>query len=289
MREIYVKKKELNLKEFIKRTGLEEDIDEIIEEDCLIYDTESEDPIIIYFKIDTPLNLEILKRLKKLKFQKTERTLGLKTESRIFGYAPRIAIREDYCRRANLSIEDPEFNKILMEYGKNILQSYYKKFCPLTYKKHLEAIEKVLEEWKFTDVFTSGIINKNNPLKYHFDSGNFNDVYSNMIWFGEGIIGGNLLIPEYDLKFKYKNNYCIIFNGQKILHAVSPIKKLNENSYRYSIVYYGLQQMWKCLPLDEELARIRQKQANREWRRATLSKEQLRKELIGVKLPKKKK
>jgi hypothetical protein len=115
--------------------------------------------------------------------------------------------------------------------------------------------------------FTSGIVNKNNQLKYHFDAGNFKGVLSNMVVFKKDVDGGHLVIPELDIALEVADNTLTIFNGQEILHGVSTIEYKNEQAYRYSIVYYSLEQMWKCEPLGDEIKRIRKIKTEREKKR----------------------
>ncbi len=55
-----------------------------------------------------------------------------------------------------------------------------------------------------------------------------------------------------------------MFDGQSILHGVTPINKVSPKGYRFSIVYYTLKRMWQCLEVDEELVRVRQKKTERE-------------------------
>jgi hypothetical protein len=106
-------------------------------------------------------------------------------------------------------------------------------------------------------VFTSGIINKNNQLNYHFDRGNFRNVYSNMIAFKKDMGGGHLSIPEYDIGLEISDSSVSLFDGQKILHGVTPLKPLTEEAYRFTLVYYSLEQMWKCESPQEELERVK--------------------------------
>jgi len=119
-------------------------------------------------------------------------------------------------------------------------------------------------------IFTSGIVNENNPLKYHFDTGNFKDVFSCMVVFKNGVENGFLSLPEYDVGFQLPNNSIFLFDGQGILHGVTPITRQTPESYRYSVVYYSLKRMWQCLEIDEELARIRKKKTSRERARANV-------------------
>jgi hypothetical protein len=125
-----------------------------------------------------------------------------------------------------------------------------------------------MDDWKIGGTpFTSGIINKNNPLKYHFDAGNIGQVYSNMIAFKNDCEGGHLALPEFDIGLEISNRSVVFFDGQDILHGVTPFRLLSRDAYRYTIVYYTLKQMWNCKPLDEEIARIRTRKTERETTR----------------------
>lgn len=207
--------------------------------------------------------------LDRIKYEENVRTAGLKTRSRIFGYNPRNTVRKDFCSTTSLAVEQPREHAIVCKYGVQIA-GLYSEFTPETFAKHQEIIKaKVLDEWAIRETpFTSGIINKNNPLKYHFDSGNFKGVYSCMAVFKKHIRGGFLSMPEYGVGVSLPHNSVFMFDGQSVLHGVTPITKTSPDAVRYSIVYYSLQQIWNCLPLGEEIARIRNLKTQRERRRA---------------------
>jgi hypothetical protein len=259
MNTIYLKKKELNFKEFKMRSALESDCDTLITEDTIVIDEDTKEVVAVYAHMSHDTK-PIMAALEKIKYPVTTRTNGLKTTSRIFGYMPRVAIRNDFCSSTSLARDYPKEHAQVCNYGKH-LAKLYSDFSEETYRKHLDTTEtKVLNEYRIPDTpFTSGIINKNNPLKYHFDSGNFKAVYSCMVVFKHKIKGGYLAMPEYGVMFECADNTAMMFDGQEILHGVTPIKKESEQSRRYSIVYYSLQQIWNCLPLDEEIARLRNK------------------------------
>lgn len=88
-----------------------------------------------------------------------------------------------------------------------------------------------------------------------------------MVCFKKGITGGRLSIPEFDIKLEIEDNTLVIFNGQEILHGVTPIIKAHPQGYRYTVVYYSMEQMWKCDSVNEELERIRTKKKEREFKR----------------------
>lgn len=259
MRTIYLKKKQVDLKEYVLRSAVETDFQELITEDTIVIDQDTKEVVAVYAHMSNDTS-EIMKALENIKYSVSTRTNGLKTTSRIFGYMPRVAVRNDYCSATSLAVEQPKEHAVICDYGRKMAQ-LYSDFSEETYKKHLDTTEtKVLEEYRIPGTpFTSGIINKNNPLKYHFDSGNFKAVYSAMVVFKHKVKGGYLSMPEYGVGFECAHNTAMMFDGQEILHGVTPIKRESESSRRYSIVYYSLRQIWNCLPLDEEIARIRQR------------------------------
>jgi hypothetical protein len=208
----------------------------------------------------------IVADLKKIKYHEGKRTRGLVSTSRIFGFRPRNAIRTPYCSSTSLAVDYPEIHAKICNLALDI-EKYYAKYNPEGYKKHLNLTdEKIKKDWRISgaSAFTSGIINKNNPLKYHFDAGNFKNVYSMMIVFKEGISGGYLAMPEYGIGFELKNNAIIMFDGQSIVHGVTPIGKQTPGSHRFSVVYYSLKSMWNCLEITEELANVRNLKTKRE-------------------------
>lgn len=266
MKIIEVKKRELNYADYIKRTALESDYQELITEDvCLMENGEKK---VIYKELQGIDTSAVVEACKGIKYHEGTRSRGLKSRSRIFGYRPRMTIRADYCSSTSLALEHPEQHALVCGLGKALSDEYLKEAAD-TYEAHQKVLqEKTKEDWRIPGtVFTSGIINKNNPLKYHFDTGNFKDVFSVMVVFKSGVKGGHLALPEYGLGLELKHNSVLMFDGQGILHGVTPIEYASPLSFRYSIVYYSLRGIWQCLTVDDEIARIRNKKTEREKKR----------------------
>lgn len=282
MKKLHLSSKELDIAKYKKRSAYLSDVKRMINEDVIIF--KNNEPIILYKKLPNDLTYELRWAVKKTKYHKGKRSRGLISESRIFGYAPRVAMRHNYCHSTSMANEHPKEHYIMSNFS-NVLEGFYKKYFSGVYKKHQEIVsEKVLKQWKMQkSVFTSGIINKNNQLNYHFDSGNFKGVMSNMIAFKKDVDGGHLAIPEFDIALEIDDSTLTIFNGQEILHGVTPIHKKNSLAYRYTSVYYSLQQMWKCDPIGDEIKRVREVQQKREKTRLDpehLKELQLRKEQL---------
>ncbi len=267
MKTIQLTRQPVDYKEFVKRPAKREDFGELINEECLIKDQDGK-TILLYFKFKKPTD-KLVQAVESIPYETVRRSSGLVTTSRIFGYDPSTGIRKPYCSATRLAFDNPKQHAVITGFGEEIAE-IYKEWLPDTYTSHEQlAVNKVKAEWRIPSTpFTSGIINKNNQLNYHFDSGNFKDVYSNMIVLKNNVAGGYLALPEYGVGLECANDTLVMFDGQKILHGVTPIKFFGENAYRYSLVYYTLEQFWKCDELTVEVAKVRGRRAELEKRNA---------------------
>ena len=265
MRRIDLKRIEIDKGKFKKRTALKSDVSTLIKEDCIIYVDDK--PVVLYKKLENDTSA-LRWAVKSQKYGSGKRSAGLISTSNIFGYSPRVTMRHDYCTATAMSQTNPKQHHVIANFASELV-GYYKEFFPEQYEFHTKLVEeRVMKDWTIGgSPFTSGIVNKNNQLKYHFDAGNFKGVLSNMVVFKKDVDGGHLIIPELDIALEVADNTLTIFNGQEILHGVSTIEYKNEQAYRYSIVYYSLEQMWKCEPLGDEIKRIRKIKTEREKKR----------------------
>lgn len=257
-------RKKLDPSSFIRRTALDKDYNELIKENVIVY--EDDNPVIVYI-IAKEIPQKYVETVKSIKYAVNKRLAGLVTRSKIFGYMPREQVRKDFCSSTSFSVEDPDNHKTICDFGKEI-SKYYRKYCPEMFHKHKVISTTINPEWKIEDTpFTSGVINQNNMLKYHYDGGNVNDIYSNMVAFKKHCVGGHLSIPEFDIGLDIADRSLLFFDGQDIIHGVTPFKITRAEGYRYTIVYYTLQRMWQCKPISEEIARIKKRKTEREFNR----------------------
>jgi len=250
---------------FLKKTPERNHYNNIIREDCIFY--KENKPVGIYIKI----NNQDLKKIRKValttKLSQSSRTRGLPTKSSIFGSLPRIARRNDFCRySAQTKSEKDNANEVFNFMP--ILLDIYKKYLPDNLIRDTKIVEEsVVNDYKFKNnsPFLTANINVNHAIKYHRDTGNFKGNLSNVLILKDGIIGGELVFPEYGFALSQDDGYLSIFDGQQEIHGVMPIYKNKSNPYRASIVYYSLQQMKHCYPYKmevERLARASTKRAN---------------------------
>lgn len=211
--------------------------------------------------------------LKIQKISSNRRQSGVPSQSRIFGFSPRMPVQQrDYCSAATLNRDYPETASTLFRYAEHMGRVYQAVF-PDRYQHSLKMLENIRPEWRMKNSpFTSGIINLDNPLQYHYDAGNFEDTWSVMAVFKRGVAGGHLVLPEYDMKVACGDSSLFIFDGQSELHGVTPIVKTAADGYRYSVVFYSLEALCRCGSPTEELRRAQVSRTRVEMKRAGLQK-----------------
>lgn len=188
MRFINKKQREIDYKNYKMRSASTADYHELITEPVTIM--HEGEVKVVYDKLPFDAT-KYREALERIKYTTNTRTNGLVTTSRIFGYSPRVALRKDFCAATALATEYPEEHDLICELGQKVAGIYLKRATDV-YKNHTqETKDRMSEDWVIPGTpFTSGIINKNNPLKYHFDTGNFKKVFSCMIAFKHDVSGG---------------------------------------------------------------------------------------------------
>lgn len=245
-----------------------EEYSQVLTESCVGY--LNGEPALLYLQLKEEQVAHIRHAVQRIEYGQTYRTAGLKTQSRVFGYMPRVTVRRDYCTSADLAHRNPEENAFLCS-GAKLSSDYFRHFFP-TEATRQEALlkERVKPEWIIPQsMFTSGIVNWNNQLRYHLDTGNFPGSWNAMLTFKKDLEGGHLAVPEIDLALEVRDATLSIFNAQALLHGVTPFKKTAPHGYRYTIVYYALQQLCNCGTSAEELERIRLVKTERERKRTS--------------------
>jgi len=266
-----LKRRKFDPRDYTFRRAAESDCPRLITDPCIVQEGGRTTIVYLHLAPNDTLSL-MVERLKLMRFDTSTRTTGLPSTSRVFGYEPRKVLRKDFCSATSLASEDPVGHGALCD-GARLCEQYYKDTNPTLYQRHREVVaNKVLAEYHLRNtVFTSGIANKNNPLPYHFDRGNFASVWSAMLVFkGPGLEGGYLALPQYDASFALPDLSLLMFDGMGLLHGVTPMS-VPADSYRFSVVYYSLKQMWRCELPQAELARIKRVKTERERKRGGLA------------------
>jgi hypothetical protein len=205
------------------------------------------------------------KALLSIKMNDGHRTNGLHTVTKAFGYSPRNVIRGDWCRVFGLYNENRGAHDELIRWA-NVVTRLYEHWAPDKYRDHKADVQSRFDSHYLLSggPFTSGNVNKNNALAYHYDKGNTKGAWSAMIVVKRGVSGGELVFPDYRARLSFRPGAVFLFNGQEHLHGVTRCVQTAPVSYRFSVVYYTSEQVWKCLPPKEELTRIQKARTERE-------------------------
>lgn len=202
------------------------------------------------------------------KTQKSARTSGVMQNSAVFGALPRVACREDYCRFSANTKTQPEIFFGLSSVAR-YLWGVYKKEFPIVAKNFEVESEKINKDFMKTGTpFSTVNVNKNIGIGYHKDAANFAKVYSNVLISKKNCIGGHFVIPEIGVAFEQGDGALLIVDGQKYPHAVSKITPTKKDWYRYSVVFYTLNNLKHCLGQKEEIQRSKKVTTERARKRA---------------------
>ena len=173
-------------------------------------------------------------------------------------------MRVDFCRFSVSSKNEHKYFETSFKFAEYI-DELYKAHLPEAREFNQEAIASTVHsDWRVNDTpFTTCNFNVNHAIKYHRDSGNFKDVFSNVLILKSGITGGELVFPEFGVAFEQSDCALGIFDGQHWVHGVMPIERQKADSYRASIVFYALAGMKNCYPYKAELERFKTKRTER--------------------------
>lgn len=271
MQVLKLKKVAVDGKTLRRQFAEEADCEQVITGPFTLIDADSDEVVAVCLPIDDQDAAEKLRAgLLGLKnWTVASRGSGLKTTAKVFGYQPRNPIRQrPFCHRGVLAKEQPGVHAAFCDFAP-VADRIFAAANPAAHKaQHEDTCKQVKPEWRMNGtMYTSGIANNNNALGYHRDRGNFDNYWSAMAVFKRDIEGGNLIVKDYNVKIKFSDRSIFFFNGQQWWHGVTPIKKLTKDAYRFTVVYYALREMWKCMTMADELAHAIKKREEIELRR----------------------
>lgn len=244
----------IDAKEYLGRAAHERDYDLLIETETILYDGETCIGFYAPSVVETTRLRRLLSTASMNKFSRMQKVGAFVSRSIAFGYKPRSGLRQNGCGPNNFVTKYPESAAVLSEVAAKT-QKVYERMMPEAMVKHAAEADRVRPEYRIGGtVFTSGIINRTSPLPYHLDTGNVRGVRSALIGLRKNVLGGHLVLPEYRIAFRVGDGSLSVFDGQSIIHGVTPMTKTSEDGERYSIVYYTIEKMWRCSTSADELA-----------------------------------
>lgn len=251
----------VNRKQFVKKSVKESDEVNLITKASEIYLDGEKAMLYIPAIIESPEFWG--NELRKIKFSKRQRIGGMVENAAYMGSYPNFGYHSRHCNLSALNFNNPHFYEKVVQVAQEISEVYSKEF-PEIFNHHLDLVnhgdakriktgikgEYLIENTPFTAV----VMNKNSPMLYHVDGGNHKNALTALLAFKKNCVGGHICFPEYGFSIELTDGSLFLFNGEDIVHGVSPFQLVSSsNSYRYSMVFYSKVAMWKCKSLEEEL------------------------------------
>lgn len=120
------------------------------------------------------------------------------------------------------------------------IEELIKEYMPEQYKKQKEMLSRVPDQWRFGNLFTSGISNCNISARYHQDNANIKNTVNVILTKRKNALGGNLHVPDYGLVFDQTHDSVLVYPAWANLHGVTPIRQTKNKGYRNTLILYSL-------------------------------------------------
>lgn len=271
MRKLYVSKVKIDESSFFGRYGSVKDFDQVIDEDCIVYDAETKEVIVGFYKKVIPkedakkIYPALMKGIKyvtnnrgKYSGLSGEEAKKVSVRSYAAGYFDRQGGRHPACRATQYTRENPEAWQRQIPLLRLMCEKI-KECSPKKYNNMKNFLAKVEPDYKEQDLYlTTTAVNISTKAGYHRDAGDYKKGLGGIAVFMKGIcINWKLIFAEYRIAVNLRDRDMIVFNPH-LLHATTEgtgrgeiIKDWN----RISVVGYTRQGLVKCLPFKEEIKR----------------------------------
>lgn len=119
-------------------------------------------------------------------------------------------------------------------------ENIIKEIAPHIHQKQTAIFEDVKKEWRFGNMYTSSISNYNIAAQFHRDTGNITGTVNVILTKRHNANGGCLNVPDYNVTFEQADNSMLVYPAWKNVHGVTPIKPIQKDGYRNSLIFYPL-------------------------------------------------
>ena len=161
--------------------------------------------------------------------------------------------RFPYCRQTAFNAK--KFNQFKKAYPIiKIVDSLYSKLMPIKYKLQREIADKTSQDFVIKNTaFTTVTVNKNWQTAVHTDKGDFKEGFGNLTALRLGRFdGGFFVLPKWGVGFDLRNGDILLVDVHQ-LHGNTPIRLIDKNATRLSLVMYYRENMIHCGTAKQEL------------------------------------
>ena len=171
--------------------------------------------------------------------------------SGIIGYFDRNS-RYPYCRQTAYNMK--QFEKFKNAYPIiKFVDTAYSELMPEQYKLQRAEADKTSQDFVIKNTsFTTVTVNKNWQTAVHTDKGDFEKGFGNLVVLRKGrYSGGYFVVPKWGVAFDVQNCDLLLVDVHQ-WHGNTPIKKIDDNATRVSLVMYYRKNMIHCGTIEDE-------------------------------------
>jgi hypothetical protein len=178
------------------------------------------------------------------------RLSGIIVTHRTFGFVPPQPLRRRYaCTGSRLDFDYPSISRAIGEFC-TVAEHVFRTQATDVYEETANNVRDLIAPaWLIEGTpWTSGIINHTAALPYHRDRNNIPGSWSAMLACRRAVDGGLLHLVDYDVWLTIPHGSITIFDGQSVVHGVSPLRLVDTNPFRYTLVTYARSGLKVCCP-----------------------------------------
>lgn len=235
---------------------------EILRSSAVVVDADTQEVVAAQITGHERLASEIAQQLHHVQWQGDPRVnggearlSGIVVAHNTFGFTAPVQLRRRFgCSRSRFDTDNPQIATNLYRFAQQANEAFAR-FAPGAYRRTVAAVDNLIAPvWRLPgSPWTSGVINNTAALPYHRDSGNVRGSWSVMLGCRNDVSGGLLHLRDYDVYLAIPHGSLTMFDGQSLVHGVTPLEPTSLAAWRYTIVAYAKTTMRHCCsdPADE--------------------------------------
>ena len=228
----------------------------IMDRDVAIVDADTGEVAVAYVTCAEDIATDLAADLRGVEFDgdvyskvnTTTRLSGMAVTHRTFGYEPPQPMRRRYgCSRAQFNIEQPAAMEEIAKFCRVAEHVFRTQATEVHDRTARKVRDLIAPAWLIAGTpWTSGIINQTAALPYHRDRSNVPSSWSAMLGCRRHVEGGLLHLADYDVYLPVAHGSITIFDGQSVVHGVTPLVISHPGGWRYTVVTYAKTMMAQC-------------------------------------------
>lgn len=176
------------------------------------------------------------------------RLSGLAIAHNTFGFSAPVPMRRRYgCSRSQFNVRYPKAWELIQQFAlvaEDTFRIHASEVHDITARRVRDTIAA---PWLIAGTpWTGGIINRTAALPYHTDKSNISSSWSAMLVCRRDVAGGLLHLADYNVYLAVPHGSITIFDGQSVVHGVTPLRITRPGGFRYSLVSYAKNEMACC-------------------------------------------